>query len=262
MSTRAVTYTNQLLQTLPLKVAQHLRARCDPVELTWGTVLCEPGEPIRHVYFPHNCMVVLLTPVDHAWAEVGLIGSEGMVGATLALGVTGSTVRMLVQGSGTALRMSTASFRKELKGSAALKRHLDSYLYMRIAQTAQRAACNLFHSVRPRFVRWLLLTQDRMHSDEFDLTQEFLAQMLGMGRASVVHAAGILQKEHLIRYSRGHITILDREGLERAACVCFSMVRDHPANILPFTTLKKRPWAADRCKTQIHRRARRSGTAP
>lgn len=225
MSIAATRSPNRLLQALSRSDEQRLRARCDPVELTYGTILCEPGEPIRNVYFPHDCVVSLLTPVDRVWAEVGLVGSEGMVGITLALGVTVSAVRMLVQGSGTALRLSAASFRKELKGSGVLRQQLDYYIYRLIAQMAQTASCNLFHPVRPRLVRWLLLTQDRMHSDQFQLTQEFLARMLGIRRASVTHAAALLQKEHLIRYKRGSMTILDRKGLERAACMCYAAER-------------------------------------
>ncbi|MHB1587700.1 MAG: Crp/Fnr family transcriptional regulator [Acidiferrobacteraceae bacterium] len=224
MSITAVRSANSLLQALPRKEAQHLRACCDPVDLTYGNILGEPGVPIRNVYFPHDCVVSLLTPVDRVWAEVGLIGNEGLVGATLALGVPVSAVRMLVQGSGTALRLSAASFRQELKGSAALKKQIDYYAYRLIAQMAQTAACNLFHSVQSRLVRWLLLTQDRVHSNEFDLTQEFLGRMLGIRRASVATAAGILQKEHLIRYNRGRMTILDRKGLERASCMCYAAV--------------------------------------
>ncbi len=232
MSTAAAASTNQLLQALSRKQAQHLCACCYPVDLTCGTILCEPGVPIRNVYFPHDCAISLLTPVGDIWAEVGLVGSEGLVGATLALGVPVSAVRMLVQRSGTALRMSAASFRRELKKSAPLKRQIDYHLYTRIVQMAQTASCNRYHSVRSRLVLRLLLTQDRVHSNEFDLTQEFLARMLGIRRASVVHAASTLRKEHLIRYSRGHITILDRKGLERASCVCFPAAKDRSANAL------------------------------
>lgn len=214
---------NRILHALSRRDRQRLQAHCVPVMLEYGDVLCDPGERIRSVYFPHNSLVSLLTPVDGAWSEVGLVGNEGIVGATLALGVPVSAVRMLVQGTGSALRMSSVSFRREIKGSTALRQQLDYYLYRLLVQTSQTAACNLLHLVRPRLVRWLLLTQDRTLSSEFQLTQDFLARMLGIRRASVAQAAAVLQKEKLIRYSRGHFLILDRKGLERAACTCYAI---------------------------------------
>ncbi|MHB1586707.1 MAG: Crp/Fnr family transcriptional regulator [Acidiferrobacteraceae bacterium] len=214
---------NWILKALSRRDRQRLQAHCTPVTLEYGDVLYDPGERIRRVYFPHDSLVSLLTPIDGGWSEVGLVGNEGIVGATLALGVPVSAVRMLVQGTGSALRMNSALFLREIKGNAALRQQLDYYLYRLLVQTSQTAACNLLHLVRPCLVRWLLLTQDRMLSSEFQLTQDFLARMLGIRRASVAHAAAILQKEKLIRYSRGRFMILDRKGLERAACTCYSI---------------------------------------
>ncbi|MHB1949845.1 MAG: Crp/Fnr family transcriptional regulator [Acidiferrobacteraceae bacterium] len=214
---------NRILKSLSRKDRERLQAHCTPVRLEYGDVLCEPGERIRSVYFPQDSFVSLLTSIDGTWSEVGLVGNDGIVGATLALGVPVSAARMLVQGSGSALRMNGASFLREIKGNTTLRQQFDYYLYRLLVQTSQTAACNLLHLVRPRLVRWLLLTQDRTLSTEFQLTQEFLAHMLGIRRASVAHAAAALQKEHLIRYRRGRVVILDRKGLEGVACTCYAI---------------------------------------
>ena len=218
---------NSLLQALPRKECRHMLARCEQVSLTYGDILNEPGEHIRHVYFPNTGLISLLTPVDgHASVEVGMVGSEGMAGMPLVLGINVSPVRALVQGSGTATRMKAAAFRNEIKHNPALQRELNHYLYMFMAQVAQTAACNRHHLLEARLARWLLMTHDRMQSSKFYLTQEFLAHMLGVRRVGVTKAATLLQKRRLIRYRRGHITILDRKGIERASCQCYRAVND------------------------------------
>jgi hypothetical protein len=146
------------------------------------------------------------------------------MGISLYLGVNVSPVRALVQGSGSAMRITAAAFQSEAERSPSLRRELNRYLYTFIVQVAQTAACNSSHQLAPRLARWLLMTHDRMQSDEFYLTQEFLAHMLGVQRAGVTKAAGLLQKKKLIRYRRGHIAILDRRGLELASCQCYSSV--------------------------------------
>ncbi len=221
---------NSLLAALPRKDYSRLRSRLKPVELTFGDVLYEPGETIRHIYFPSDSIVSLLTLVDHHKAlEVGLVGREGMVGLPLALGIDISPVRALVQGGGTAMRMKSGAFRRAFSHSAPLQRELRRYTHGLMAQITQTAACNRFHVVEARLARWLLMTRDRVQSGQFRLTQEFLAHMLGVRRVGVTQAAGALQQRKLIRYSRGMIRILDHTGLEAAACSCYEIVRDAKA---------------------------------
>jgi len=216
---------NGVLRSLSPQGSRRLIARCRQVSLTYGEVLAEFGDKIKHVYFVNSGIVSLLAPVDgHASVEVGLIGREGMAGISLLLGVGVSPVRMLVQGSGSAMRMEAAAFRAAIKRDPALTRSLNHYLYTFIAQVAQTAACNRHHALSARLARWLLMTHDRMGTNEFYLTQAFLAHMLGVRRVGVSNAAGLLQKKKLISYSRGHITIRDRKGLERAACRCYQAV--------------------------------------
>jgi len=218
---------NSLLAALPRKEYRLLLAGLEPVTLTFGKVLYEPGETIRHVYFPDASLVSLLTLADgHLALEVGLIGREGMVGVPLVLGHNVSSVRALVQGSGTAMRMPAAQFLKEFRVSLPLQRELYRYTHTLMAQISQTAACNRFHVVEMRLARWLLMTHDRVKSDHFRMTQEFLGHMLGVRRVGVTKAAQTLQKRKLIHYSRGDITVLDRKGLEAAACQCYEVIKD------------------------------------
>ena len=218
---------NCLLAALPRKDYRLLIDDMEQVVLTYGDVLYEPGAQIRHVYFPNDSLVSLLTLVDrHQALEVGLVGREGVVGIPLALEINISPVRALVQGTGTAMRMNATSFLKQLRQSHALTRELHRYTYSLMTQITQTAACNRFHVIEARLARWLLMTHDRVLSSSFRLTQDFLSQMLGVRRVGVTKAARTLQQDGLISYSRGNIAILDRKGLEAACCSCYEIVRD------------------------------------
>jgi CRP-like cAMP-binding protein len=169
----------------------------------------------------------MLTTVDAGRAaEVGLIGSEGMIGVPMALGVAVSPFRAVVQGGGTAMRMTTANFRRNFGKSSALKREVFLFTHLLMIQIAQTAACNRFHVVAQRLARWMLMTRDRVNSNEFRITQGFLALMLGVRRVGVSVAMGTLRERKLIAYRRGTITILDHGGLVSAACECYSTVKD------------------------------------
>lgn len=216
-----------MLAALPRKQYQRLLASLESVALTFGEVLYEPGKRIRHVYFPNDSLVSLLTLVEgHQALEVGMVGREGMVGVPLSLGTYVSPVRALVQGAGAAMRMKSALFCKEIRRSAQLQQEVNRYTGVLMAQITQTAACNRFHVVEARLARWLLMTRDRVRSNEFRLTHEFLGHMLGVRRVGVTKAARALQGRKLISYSRGKLRILDRGGLEAASCSCYARVKD------------------------------------
>jgi CRP-like cAMP-binding protein len=204
-----------------------------PVTLAFGDVLYRPGEALAHVYFPCESMVSLLLPVEnHLDIEVGLVGREGMVGASLALGIAHSPVKALVQGAGSALRLSAAGFRRELARNPALQRAVYRYIHSLMAQITQTAACNRFHVVEARLARWLLMTRDRMRSPKFRMTHEFLSHMLGVRRVGVTEAASSLQRQKLIEYTRGNIRILDEPGLEAACCGCYGSIKQAALPVL------------------------------
>ncbi len=223
MSAPSVTVVNRLLQGLQTKDCARIMERCEPVELVFGDILCEPSQAFRHVYFPRTGFISRVTTLGgHQPLEMGLIGNEGMLGVTLVLGINAAPMRAVVQGAGAALRMTAAQFRRELRQSPGLLRVLNRYLYVLVTQFAQLAACAYFHEIEPRLACWLLMTHDRAHADHFHLTQAFLAGMLGVRRSGVTIAAGALQSREIIHYTRGEIHILDRKGLEAASCGCYS----------------------------------------
>ena len=190
---------NLLLASLPRKSYLALLPKLSAVNLVFGDVLYEPGERMREVYFPSLGMVSLLAVVEgHLALEVGLVGSEGMIGVPLALGIDASPVRVLVQGEGQALRLSKTAFRRSMQTDPFLQQRVHLYIHALLQQITQTAACNRFHSVGARLARWLLMTRDRAGSAEFRMTQRFLSTMLGVRRASVNDAAADFQRAVLM----------------------------------------------------------------
>lgn len=219
--------TNSLIAGLPRAMRAQVLANCEPVQLEFGTPLGGPEVRIRHVYFPVDSFISLIAPADgESSLEMGLVGSEGVHGVSLALGVDASPLNALVQGSGPALRMSAAAFRREHARNLPFQQHLNRYLYVLMTQLAQSATCARFHVVEARLARWLLMTQDRAHSNCFHITHMFLAWMLGVRRASVTAAASALQSKRVLTYKRGDVMVLNRRGLERCACPCYRIDRN------------------------------------
>lgn len=224
---------NRLLAALSLRSRRRFLADCDQVKLGFTDVLCDSGERISHVYFPTGGFISLVTTLDDgARLEVGIIGDEGMLGASLILGVNVSPQHAVVQGAGTALRMSAVEFRRRCLQNGELHARVDRYVYVLMQQLAQTAACSRYHLVEARLARWLLMSRDRAHCDEFHLTHEFLAYMLGVRRVGVTQAARALHERGLINYSRGDIRILDNTRLERMSCQCYERGKEMYEQIL------------------------------
>lgn len=229
---RAQPVTNRLLAALPKKEYQRVLPELEQVPLAFGDILYEPGDAINHVYFPDKGIISLLSKVESRKVlEVGIVGNEGVAGLPVVLGVRVSLNRGLVQSAGTAMRMKAAVLQKEFKRDGALQRLLHLYLHSLLTQISQSAVCNRFHTVDARLARWLLMTHDRVEADGFRLTQEFLSNMLGVRREAVSKAAGALQKREFVNYSRGHITILDRPGLEAITCPCYRVIKDESDHV-------------------------------
>jgi CRP-like cAMP-binding protein len=215
------------LTSLPHGDRDRLLASSESVDLIFAEVLYCAGEPITHVYFPTGGFISLVTPVRvETGLEVGLIGSEGVLGITLMLGIDTAPFQAIVQGAGTALRINSSLFLHELEQSSTLRQVLKRYLYVSMRQLAQTAACNRFHVVEARLARWLLMTHDRARADTFHVTHISLAYILGVRRVGITKAAHSLQQQKLISYRRGDITILDRTGLEAAACDCYQIDKE------------------------------------
>ena len=217
---------NQLLAVLPQEEYERLNAYLETVFLKLKQNLYLPNEPIEYIYFVNSGVASLLNLMEDGTAvEVATIGNEGMVGLPVFLGADRIPGQAMVQIPGDALRMKADVFKDKVTPGSPLHDLLQRYTQTLFNQIAQSAACNRLHSVEERMCRWLLMTQDRVGQNAFVLTQEFLSQMLGVRRPTVSIAASILQKAGLIRYSRGNITILDREGLENASCECYKIIQ-------------------------------------
>ena len=217
---------NRLLAALPRNEYKRLLPKLKTVSLILGEALYEPGDVIKYVYFPNDSIISLISELSEtSWLEVGMVGNEGMAGLAVFMGVNSSSTRALVQGAGTAMRMSSAAVRTEASQLGNFHHLLHRYSHSLLTQVSQSSACNRFHFVDARLARWLLMTKDRLGVEEFPLTQEFLANMLGVRREGVSKAAGALQSGKLIRYSRGVITILNRRGLEAKSCKCYAIIK-------------------------------------
>ena len=215
---------NRLLGLLPPKDYQRLRPHLQRIPLTYRQSLYRAERPIEFVYFIESGVGSLVNTMRNGEAaEVGTIGNEGVVGLPIVLGADRAPTSVYVQVPGAGLRMNATLFKKELARSATMQAVMLLYAHAFFDQVAQSAACNHFHSLQQRCCRWLLMTHDRMHSNEFLLTQEFLAMMLGVQRTGVTAAASALQRADLIRYKRGNVTIIDRRGLLRRSCECYGV---------------------------------------
>ncbi len=214
---------NHLFELLPTKDRKRLLAIAEAVPLTQSNVLGEAGKPTRHVYFPTEGFISLVTAIDgKPVLEVGMVGREGMFGAQAALRVVTQPLHALVQGAGSAQRIAIDAFGEEFKRSNPLQEVMGRYVYVLMTQLGSAAACARFHQIDARLGRWLLMTRDRAHADTFGVTQEFLAYMLGVRRVGITAAASKLQKRGFIAYHRGQMTVLDRRALEAASCSCYA----------------------------------------
>lgn len=226
---------NRLLATLPLDVQERLLPHMELVELPLGKVLYESGDTLRYVYFPTNSIVSLLYVMESgASAEISVVGNEGLIGVALFMGGESTTSRAIVQSAGQAYRLLGQRLKDEFNRHGALLHTLLRYTQALITQMAQTAVCNRHHSIDQQLCRWLLLSLDRLESNELVMTQELIANMLGVRREGVTDAAGRLQRLDVIEYHRGHIQVLNRAKLESLSCECYAVVRKESDRLLPW----------------------------
>jgi CRP-like cAMP-binding protein len=225
---------NRLLDALPADDYARLRPDMDEVSLVMREVVFEPAEIISAVYFPLSGIISLVTPMeDGSTVEVTTVGNEGLVGLPVFLGARSTTVRAVAQVPGRSLRMGVDAFLCAVDDHSMLRALVQRYTQALFTQISQSAGCNRLHSNEERLSRWLLMSHDRVGTDTFPITQEFLSQMLGVRRATVTISAGILQRAGFIAYSRGNVRILDRKGLEAASCECYGVMRSELDRLLP-----------------------------
>lgn len=237
MEDRDLTAHNHLLAALPAEVKQRLTALFEPLYLPLGQVLYEPDTTLQYVYFPIDAIVSLLYVTENgASAEIAVVGNEGLVGIAVFMGGESTTNRAIVQSAGQALRLPVAPLREEFKRHGAMLQLLLRYTQALITQMAQTAVCNRHHTIDQQLCRWLLLSLDRLPGNELIMTQELIANMLGVRREGVTEAAGKLHKLGVIEYRRGHITVLDRAHLEQLSCECYAVVKKESDRLMPYQT--------------------------
>jgi CRP-like cAMP-binding protein len=235
---------NRLLAALPADVRERLQPDLESVPLALGKVIYEAHDALSHVYFPTTAIVSLLYTMENgSSAEMGVVGCDGVVGIAVFMGGDTTPNRAVVQSAGDAFRLPLDPFREEFRRSGELHRLLLLYTQALLTQMSQTAVCNRLHSIEQQLCRWLLLSHDRLESNELVMTQELIANMLGVRREGVSVAAHRLQQAGLIRYRRGHITIADRPGLESRVCECYQVVKTECDRLLPYQLNRSGPGA-------------------
>jgi CRP-like cAMP-binding protein len=228
---------NHLLAALPVEVQSRLFPNLELIDLPYGKVLYESGDAMRYVYFPVDSIVSLLYVMENgASAEVSVVGNEGFVGMALLMGGDSTPSQAMVQSAGHGYRLAAHLFKKEFHRQSGMQILLLRYMQALITQMTQTAVCNRHHSVEQQLCRWLLLCLDRVTGDQLFMTQELMANMLGVRREGVTEAAGSLQKQGGITYTRGRITVLDRAVIEKLSCECYAVVRKETDRLMPFST--------------------------
>lgn len=229
---------NHLLAALPSEVKQRLSPLLEPVQLSLGQVLHEAGGALSHVYFPSNAIVSLLYVTENgASSEIAVVGNEGLVGIAVFMGGESTTSRAIVQSAGQALRLPVNQLKDEFNRHGEMLHLLLRYTQALITQMAQTAVCNRHHSIDQQLCRWLLLSLDRLPGNQLNMTQELIANMLGVRREGVTEAAGKLHRLGVIEYRRGHITVLDRPRLEQLSCECYAVVKKESDRLMPYYTI-------------------------
>lgn len=218
--------SNMLLASLSRREREQFLSACEPFEMQSGATLCDVDTPYQHAYFPTSGLISLVSVLsDHSPLEMALVGQDGMLGATLVLGIGTVPIRAVVHAPGIALRITAARLQRQLRDSPALRKILNRYLYLRLVELSLVGGCIRYHRIEQRLARALLLADDREQDGQFYLTHGYLADMLGVRRSSITIAAGDLQDRELISYTRGSITILDRSGLEGMSCECYQVLQ-------------------------------------
>lgn len=231
---------NHLLAALPAQVLKDLLPHLELTQLPLGKVLCESGDIPHHAYFPAECIVSLLYVMENgASAEIAMVGNDGVIGISLFTGGESTSSGALVRSAGQAYRLSAQRLKDEFNRHGEMSQLLLRYTQALITQTGQTAVCNRHHSIDQQLCRWLLLSLDRLPGNKLNMTQELIANMLGVRREGVTEAAGKLQKQGVIEYSRGQITVLDRPKLEQLSCECYAVVKKETDRLLPFTCNNK-----------------------